>query len=154
MILTARRSVRALAALGAAAALAGCSFVNPILTQEPYATSEGVQVWLTPQLRAENVMVLAAEEGATGRVLGVLVNDTQEPATLTLSVADGGLSSDLDAGGFVVLGEDDEVVMVPEVPVAPGRFIDVELSVPGQGSVTAAAPVLDGTLPQYSELVP
>src|SRR5690625_1260084 len=62
------RLVRGAAAIGAAALLAGCSWMTPIQTAELYAAGDGVRVEIgVPEVRVENLMVLAAEEGAEGR---------------------------------------------------------------------------------------
>ena len=148
-----RRTIRTLAALGAAAALAGCSFINPILTQDTGSLSDGVQVVLEPRLRADNITVLSAAEGETGIVLGTFANDSSEAAEFTLSVAGGGITTEVGAGEVVRLDEEN-IVLIPQMPVAPGQFIEVELSVAGHGSTTASALVLDDTLSHFADQLP
>jgi len=148
-----RRTILSLAAVAAATALAGCSFINPILTQESVALSDGVQVWLEPSLRADNIVVLTSGEGETGVVIGTLANDTQEAEEFTLSVADGGITTEVGPGEVVQFGEDNPVI-IPSVPVAPGAFIDVQLSVAGHGTETVSVPVLDDTLSHFADYVP
>ncbi|MEE6288719.1 hypothetical protein V2J52_13750 [Georgenia sp. MJ173] len=142
-------------ALGAAAAalLAGCAMMTPIQTAEPYAPSDGFRIALTPEVRAENIMVLAESEGSEGQVFGALVNDTEEDLTMTLAIADGGISLPVPAGTQILLGVE-ETVVIPAVPVAPGALVEARVEASGHGSVIRSVPVLDETLPQYSEYVP
>lgn len=142
-------------ALGAAAAalLAGCAMMTPIQTAEPYAPSDGFRIALTPEVRAENIMVLAESEGSEGQVFGALVNDTEEDLTMTLALADGGISLPVPAGTQILLGVE-ETVVIPAVPVAPGALVEARVEASGHGSVIRSVPVLDETLPQYSEYVP
>lgn len=142
-------------ALGAAAAalLAGCAMMTPIQTAEPYAPSDGFRIALTPEVRAENIMVLAESEGSEGQVFGALVNDTEEDLTMTLTIAEGGISLPVPAGTQILLGVE-ETVVIPAVPVAPGALVEARVEASGHGSVIRSVPVLDETLPQYSEYVP
>lgn len=148
-----RRTIGSFAALAAATALAGCSFINPIQTQELVALSDGVQVWVDPGLRADNITVLTSAEGETGVVIGTLANDTDEAAEFTLSIADGGITTEVGAGEVVQFTEENPV-FIPQVPVAPGQFIEAELSVAGHGSETALVPVLDDTLSHFADHMP
>lgn len=142
-------------ALGAAAAalLAGCAMMTPIQTAEPYAASDGFRVELATGVRAENLMVLAADEGAEGHVFGALVNDTEEDIAMTLAIAEGGISIGVPANSQVLLGVD-EIVVLPAVPAGPGALVDARLEASGHGSIIRGIPVLDATLPQYAEYVP
>ena len=148
------RLVRGAAAIGAASLLAGCAWMTPIQTAELYAAGDGVRVEIAnPEVRVENLMVLAAEEGAEGAVYGALVNDTSEDVTIGVTIGDGGIEMSVEAGDSVLLGVDEQVV-IPTVPGAPGGVVEATLSAEGYGSVPAAVPVLDDTLPQYADLVP
>ena len=148
------RLVRGAATIGAAALLAGCGWMTPIQTAELYAAGDGVRVEIgVPEVRVENLMVLAAEEGAEGAVYGALVNDTSEELTIGVTIGDGGIEMPVAANDSVLLGVDEEVV-IPAVPGPPGGVVEATLSAEGQGSVPATVPVLDDTLPQYADLVP
>lgn len=142
-------------ALGAAAAalLAGCAMMTPIQTAQPYAASDGFRVELATGVRAENLMVLTADEGAEGEVHGSLVNDTFEDLTMTLAIGEGGISLEVPARSQVLLGVE-ELVVVPAVPAAPGGTVEARLEASGHGSITRQVPVLDGTLPQYADYIP
>lgn len=151
----ARRTTHLFAAAGAAALLAtGCSYSTPVQTQTLYPAGDGARIELTSDVRGENIMVLAAGEGAEGAVFGALANDSADDLRITVEIdGGGGLSIDIPSGQSVLLGTD-ELVVVPAVPVPPGAYVDVVLEAEGIGAIRAEAPVLDGTLPQYADYVP
>lgn len=150
---TAPRTAAALIAVVVAAGLAGCSATNPITTQVSYNPSDGVATEIG-DVRAGNVLILAAEEGAPGTVLGYLVNDGTRDVQVRLAV-DGEqvLEDALPAGATMLLGPDHTDVVVDRVPAAPGDLVPITLS-SSAGSVTVSVPVLDATLPQYADVVP
>ncbi|WP_413451479.1 hypothetical protein AA0Y32_15985 [Georgenia phoenicis] len=145
--------LRGAAVLGASALVAGCSVMTPIQTAELYNAGDGVRVEVTEDIRAENLMVLAEDEGEEGQVFGTLVNDSQEDVVFSVTIGDGGIRVPLEADEHVVLGVD-EVVVVPQTPVAPGAVAEGLVEVSGFGTVSANVPVLDSTLPQYADYVP
>lgn len=150
---TAPRTAAAIVAVAVAAGLAGCSTTNTITTQLSYNPSDGVGAEVG-DVRAGNVLILTAEQGATGTVLGYLVNDGTGDVQVRLAV-DGQqvLEDALPAGATILLGPDHTDVVVDRVPVAPGDLVPVTLS-SDAGSVTVSVPVLDATLPQYADVVP
>jgi hypothetical protein len=55
----------------------------------------------------------------------------------------------------VLLGTDaDEEIELDSVEAAPGSLLAVTISTPQDGSLEVQVPVFDGTLPEYSEMVP
>lgn len=151
--LTAPRSAAVLVAVVVATGLTGCSATNTITTQVSYNPSDGVAAEVG-HVRAGNVLILAAEQGAPGTVLGYLVNDGTGDVQVRLAV-DGEqvLEDALPAGGTMLLGPDHTDVAVDRVPVAPGGLVPVTLS-SAAGNVTVSVPVLDATLPQYADVIP
>ena len=140
----------------AACALAGCSAVNPITTNEPYAPSDGVRVELGDALRAENLLVISDAKGEPGALIGGLTNDGTDDARVTIT-ADGSnaVTVHVAAGVTVLLGtQTDAALSLDSVGVAPGAVLPVTISTPEGGSQSVAVPVLDGTFPQYATLVP
>lgn len=150
-----RRTRSVAAALAATALLAGCSATNPITTSFDYDPSDGVGERLG-DVRVGNILVLAAEEGAEGTVIGFLANSGSADTSVVLAV--GGEQSariDVPAGRTVLLGPDgDETVDVAAVPGPPGSKVEVTVTSDVSGAATFEAPVLDGTLPEYADLVP
>lgn len=153
MARTARSRLTAAVALGAgAAALSGCSFVNPIQTLEPYAPGDGVRVQVADGVSVENLLVVAEDEGEPGRVLGAVSNDTGEQIHVTMTFADAGEAVSLSVDNFVNF-TDSELVL-QRTPAPPGGTATAEVSVATTGAVTVEVPVLDGTLEHYAEYIP
>jgi hypothetical protein len=138
-------------------ALAGCSATNQITTENNYSASDGVRSTIG-DVRASNLLVLAAAEGEPGSLQGGLVNQSDEDRSVTLAVGDEETTVDLGPRETVFLGvgEQDGFVEVtfPAVDVPPGGLLPVTLSTPEDGSIEVQVPVLDGTLPEYASAVP
>jgi hypothetical protein len=144
------------AAAAAVLGLAGCSATNPITTAEAYNVVDGVQADLEPDVKAHNLLVVTAEEGAAGVMSGALANQGRETVEVTLQ-AEGAdeVTIEVPARGAVLLGADGgEQVELDSVEAAPGSLLPVTLSTPQGGSTEVGVPVFDGTLPEYAELVP
>lgn len=139
----------------AAFALTSCS---PVLTDDPYAASDGVRVvWSEDaRVKGENIMLLASETGGDARLLGGLVNGTNEDIEVAVGFAGGAQTViEIPANSTVLLdGSAANDVVLPNVPVAPGSFADLSLTTPSRGTVTVKVPVLDGTLAEYEPFVP
>lgn len=146
-----RIMVRAAAALAGAALLTGCGAASPIQTKKLYAASDGAQVQIGEGLRAENLMLLTAAENEPVRVVGSLVNDTNEQAEITLDVAGVEQTYSVEPGGVVDLTTAADVID-GATGVIPGATATVVLT--AAGSVSHDIPVLDGTFPAYAPLVP
>jgi len=145
----------AVAALGALA-LAGCSATNPIATQQVHNVTDGQQAVLSEDLAVQNLTVFTSGEGEAGTLVAALANKGREDLEVTIQ-AEGAdaVSVDVPARGTVFLGgENGEEVELDSVAAAPGALLAIEFSSAQGGSVTIDAPVLDGTLPEYADLVP
>ena len=120
----------------AALALAGCSVASTITTQGGYEPSDGVRADVG-DVRGGNLLVVAAEDGGPGVVLGYLTNAGDEQAEVSLGPegVEGGLT-------------------VVRVDGAPGAPTALELRVERGGSAVVEVPVLDGTLAEYAGVVP
>lgn len=160
---TAPRRARAVAV--AAVAAAGAALLSacaPTTTALNYSPSDGVTVSVGAdedtdftKLRGLNLMVVSAEEGAPGNLLGALTNDTQEDVTFTLT-PEGATPATFDvaAGETVYLGgEAGEPVLLDAVSAEPGASVPSTLE--ADGVVTEfSLPVVDGALPEYAAYVP
>jgi len=100
------RLLRAAAVLGASVLVASCSAMTPIQTAEPYNAGDGTRVEITAEVRAENLMVLASEEGGEGQLFGALVNDSTQDVVMSVANGDGGIQLPVEEGESVVLGVD------------------------------------------------
>ena len=138
------------------AALSGCSATNPITTAGSYEPSDGSSAEIDG-VRAGNLILLTAAEGATGTLLGYLTNSGDRSARVALGLPDGaalGSELRLRAGETVILGPDGDIELrLESVPAPPGAYVSLTMTT-GSGSVAVSVPVLDGTFPQYADLVP
>lgn len=146
------------AALAPAVALAllltGCSATNPITTQADYAASDGIRAELG-DLRLGNLLVLTSAEGEPGTLIGSVSNDGDQDAAVDITVGESTTGLDVGARSSVVLGtEDGEQVEIDSVPAPPGALVDVTVTSDVGGTMTVRVPVLDGTLPEYTDLIP
>ncbi|MCL3861488.1 hypothetical protein [Actinotalea sp. K2] len=152
----ARRTSAVLVALVAGLGLAGCSVTNPMTTSWSYAASDGVRVELSDMVVVENLFVLTAAEGEPGTVLGAVVNRGGQDVEVSIGLPDGTSSQafTVPAGLSQRLGPDDEAIDIDAVPAAPGALVELAVISDRSGSTTLRVPVLDGTLPEYTDLVP
>jgi hypothetical protein len=149
------RTAAALSGLGVLA-LAGCSATNPITTAEAYNVVDGVQAELGGDVSAHNLLVFTSEEGAAGTMSGALANKSREDVEVELAPQGADpVTIDVPAGGTVLLGDEDgEDVDLESVEAAPGAHLTITATTQAGGSIDIPVPVFDGTLPEYSEIVP
>ncbi|MBE1875184.1 hypothetical protein [Myceligenerans pegani] len=151
-------AVAAVTAAGAAL-LSACA---PTTTALDYSPSDGVMVSVGAQdgeeftdLRGLNLMVVSAEEGAPGTLLGALTNGTRTDATFTLAPEGATpLVFDVGAGDTLYLGgESGETVLLDVVTAMPGSSVPTVLEAGGE-SQSFDLPVLNGELAEYAAYVP
>lgn len=160
---TAHRRARTIAV--AAVTAAGAAFLSacaPTTTALNYSPSDGVMVAVGAEddseftrLRGLNLMVVAAEEGAAGNILGALTNGTQDDVSFTLSPEGAApITFQVEAGDTVYLGgESGEEVLLDPVSAQPGSSIPTTLAV-GDESRAFDLPVINGELEEYAPYVP
>lgn len=151
----ARHVVATCVSVGIALSLSACSTTNPMTTTDSYAAADGVDVELG-DLRIGNLLVLASAQDGDGTVLAALSNDGTADIEVTIGLADGeGTAVTVPGGQTVVVGPQGETpVELDAVPAAPGALVALTISSDQGGSTTEQVPVLDGTFPQYTDLVP
>ena len=150
---SAARRTAALVLAASAFALTGCSATNPVTTNQEYAASDGVDARLG-ELEFGNLLVLTAEQGAPGTVLGSVTNHSERSMTVQIGLADDATSMRVPAGGTLLLSPENTAVDLAGVPAPPGALVELVLGSDTEGSTSLQAPVLDGTLKQYASLVP
>lgn len=150
--LVASAAISALVLLGAT----GCTFITPQATKTEYAASDGVNVSDEDgPIAVRNALIIANEDGTVGNFVGAVVNPTQDRATLTVSLEGGEpFMITVPAGGSVSLGADQEPVEVVGLDTMPGATVAMHFQSGDSAGVTTQVPVLDGTLPYYSDLAP
>lgn len=136
-----------------AAVLSGCSATNPITTEKPYSASDGVRATLGP-VTAENLLLVAAEADAPGALQGALSNRGDDAVAVLVGVGGATQRVWLESGQTVLLGGSQGEEAVFTTPDAPGATTELTLSTDADGTETFQVPVLDGTLPEYADLVP
>lgn len=137
-----------------AAALAGCSATNEITSQDAYSASDGVRAELG-DLTGENLLIVAAAADEPGALQGGLTNRGDDPLTVTVSTTeDSSVTVRIPGNTTVLLGGDEGEEVVLDTPDAPGATTALTLSTGPGGSTTLQVPVLNGTLPEYADLIP
>jgi hypothetical protein len=146
-------------AVGAAVILGatGCSMISPQTTTVPYSPSDGINV---PDvdgapLLVRNALVLTTA-GAAGNLVAAIVNQTDRDETLTINVASTSSSTTVDvpANSTVSLGTEDTPPLTLALKTRPGATVQMEFQSGDVQGVKVYVPVLNGTLPYYSTLVP
>jgi hypothetical protein len=150
---SARPVVVGAVALVAAAVLSGCSATNPITTEMAYAASDGVRATLG-DLTAENLLLVAAAADTPGALQGALTNRGDDDLEVELELDGDVALVPVAAGETVLLGGEDGEEVVLDTPGEPGSTVEMTLTTDAAGSQTVPVPVLDGTLPEYADLVP
>lgn len=147
------KSFAAATAALAVVALAGCSYVNPITTQEYYAASDGVHLNID-DIEAQNLILFSAGQGEPGALVGTLVNRGSDDVELFVSFDGETVTSvSAPAGTAVALSPVDGIEVGGVSPVIPGQTTTVRVATDYEGAFSTTIPVLDGTLPQYTAIV-
>ena len=140
-----------------AAVLAGCTFFTPQATLKHYDPSDGVNSSVG-DLQLSNALVLT-ENGKNGNLLLSALNPTAKDVTLTVQW-DAGLdkdtiSIDLPAGKTTQIGYgDDGQEFLASIQTDAGGLLPLYFQYGDKPGKQLQVPVLDGSLPQYSELLP
>ena len=147
------KPVRIAAATALVAALTGCSVTNPIQTQVVYAASDGVRIVLGSNIEGENILVLTESAGSPGVLIGGLTNRGTEDTVVTIDVVGAGRHEVPVAASSSVRFVGEDVLRFDAVDVAPGHTAPITLSTGTDGAKSLTVPVLDGTLPEYAEVL-
>ncbi|MBE9926343.1 hypothetical protein G8C93_10650 [Cellulosimicrobium cellulans] len=138
------------------AGVALASACSPIETNRPYSPSDGLRVDLTSELRGLNLLVVSAEDGEPGALVGAFANDTTEDVEFDVTPEGGApVTIPVAAGETVYLGAEDGFdAQIGRVDAAPGAMLPVTVSATTGEEQTLSLPVLDGTLEEYAHLLP
>lgn len=145
-------------ALGAAVALGatGCTFMTHQATTNVYSASDGVNIDSTGgDVVVRNAFVVATEDGAVGNFVAAFINEGSDSATVEIDVNGVQQTLQVPANERVSLGVDgDEPLLINGLNAKPGATVNVLITSGDGEAEPTAVPVLDGTLPSYSDLVP
>lgn len=153
------RSRRALTAtvlaLLTALGTSGCNFTSPVASLEMYAPSDGAQAELG-NVKARNLIYFVDNKGNYG-FFGAFVNSAANPETFNLGFKTRSgerVFQQYNLAGLDVvnLGYQNQPSLKVDLDANAGDIVDVLLQ-SDSGSVSINVPVLDGTLPEYRELV-
>lgn len=152
--LVASAAISALVLLGAT----GCTFISPQSTTIEYSASDGVNVSDSDgPIDVRNAFVVATEDGSVGNFIGAVVNPTTEKATLTMTVSgvDEPFTVTVPAGKTISFGtEGEDPLRIVGLDHKPGSTVEIHFQSGDGAGTKTQIPVLDGTLPYYSDLVP
>lgn len=142
------------AALGAG--LTACNYMSPQRTSDMYAASDGVHV-TAGQIQVRNAMLLTdGEHTSKASLLASVVNHTNEAASITIAV-EGSSSESVQlpkSESLVQLGTKDGEKIEFSGDFKPGQTVKVTFTPNSGETASVEVPVLDGTLVEYSTLVP
>lgn len=151
--------LRIVASIAVAAALTlgatGCSMISPQATTIDYSASDGVNIPRSGPIDIRNAMIVADEDGTAGNFLAAIVNDTDEAQTLVFGIGDETTTLRVPARERISLGVDgDEPILFEGIDTKPGATVSMSFQSGDGEGVRTEVPVLDGTLPYYTEFVP
>jgi len=147
------KSVRIAVAAVAFAALAGCSATNPIQTRYVYSASDGARVTVGTTIEAKNLLVLTNAQGEPGALIGAVTNRGAQDTVVAIDVVGAGRHEVPLAAGESFRFVGDEVLRFDAVDARPGQTMAITVSSGTEGATSATVPVLDGTLPEYAEVI-
>jgi hypothetical protein len=157
---SARRIAAASLIAASLVGVSACSTINEQATTKSYEASDGISATVksgSTDIVVRNLMIVANGKDKPGRILGTVVNNGTEKATVTFSVNGTASTKTIDVepapNNSQKLTTAGNTVLVASTPVGAGQLTDVTVSVNGQ-ETTVKAPVLDGTLEQYRQYIP
>lgn len=148
-----RRIVVAAVALAALSlGVTSCGAINQQATTVHYAASDGI-VANVGDLGLRNVLFVEADKTSEARLLGTLVNDTNEPLTMSMKVNGTTLEFSVPAKSVKEFEKDSNKTLIPSTGVIAGAQVPTTVTV-ADTSTEVKVPVVDGTLPEYRPFVP
>lgn len=153
-----------LAAAVLTAGLAGCAGLSPATIATPYAAADGVAGSLSnaadgSSVELRNMLVVAAESGGTGRLVGTLANSGSTPVQVLVGLtptpgAAGAAPATIavPAKGAVQLGNGKGEVLLAGVPAA-GRLVSITAQTGTGGAAQLRLPVV-APVGYYQTLAP
>jgi hypothetical protein len=151
----ARLAASAVLAVGLVLGASGCSMLTYQATTEHYDPSDGVSADVG-DLDLRNILVVS-EDGEDGNLVMTVVNTGDEDAELGVQVGEGGgqtLIVEVEAGATVSLGGDEEPLLLEGIDTLPGSLVPIFFQYGSAEGIEKLVPVLDGRLPEYSDLAP
>ncbi|MFC6357023.1 hypothetical protein [Luethyella okanaganae] len=153
----ARIAASVILAAGILLGTSACNLVAPQATTKHYDASDGVSADIG-DLDVRNA-ILISETGTDGNLVVTVVNKAGTAARLAVQFESKGKKITqhvvLAGDSTTVLGEPDgEVVILRGIDSIPGSLVPVFFQYGEASGKELLIPVLDGGLPEYSELLP
>ncbi|MFQ6171500.1 hypothetical protein ACK8HX_07835 [Oryzobacter sp. R7] len=137
--------LRATALAGALLLASGCAVFSPVQTDYAYQAADGPSLD-TGDLRFGNLVVVAAEEGGDGVLVGQAVNESAEAAEVTFALGEGAPTRrTIPASSGGSLSEGGSPVVLSGVPARPGQLVQLTVTTPQSGPNVIQVPVLAPT---------
>lgn len=150
---TARHAALVLGASALLVTTAGCSAIagdEPLPPEELEAIALGANAEVS-DVAARSIVLVAADRGEPGRLLGTLFNGGDAPVEVELSDEDDAVVVEVPAGGLVALEEQE--FLLGTVEQIPGSYVELGMDVDGE-AVEMQVPVRDGSLEAYAPYLP
>lgn len=131
-------------ALAASLLLAACSTQSPAQTTVPYQSADGVGAQVG-KVEARGMVVVAASKGASGVLTGSLINNANDPVTVTFLTADQVQAGATSGATMQLKGREQTQisgVQFANLPTAPGALTSLVLQTPTAGQSFVDVPVL------------
>ncbi|MET0296109.1 MAG: DNA modification methylase [Microbacterium sp.] len=137
----------------------GCTFMTPQSTEIQYSAAEGVNVHDSGPLEVRNAFIVANEDGTLGNFVAAIVNETDDPQTLRVSIGGDDDSVDLSirvaARSVLSLGSDEtEPIEIDGIEMLPGSDVPGFFESGDASGTLVSLPILDGELDYLAPLVP
>lgn len=144
-------------ALGATIALGttGCTFITPQNTMDIKNIAEGVDVASSGgPVVVRNALIVATDDGSTGNLVAALINESDKSVTVTVDIDGRQQDVRVPANERVSLGADEDPLLLENLDTKPGATVKVLFRSGDGDAEPVQVPVLDGTLPYLTDLVP
>ena len=152
----ARIIVSVVVATGILLGTSGCNLLAPQSTTAKYDASDGVS-GNVGDLAIRNAMLLS-DDGNIANLVVTVVNSGDSAHNLNVQYDDGTekftQEVNVDANSSVTFGTPDAPTVTVAADVAPGSLFPVFFQYGNETGVEVLVPVLDGSLEEYSTLLP
>ncbi|MCD2444251.1 DNA modification methylase [Agromyces sp. SYSU K20354] len=148
-------------ALGIALGASGCAMLTYQATTEPYDASDGVAADVG-DLDLRNILVVS-DDGDEGNLVLTVVNNGEDDVELDVQLVSSGDTQTIEvaAGSTVGLGAADvegidvlDPILLEGIDTQPGGLVDIYFQYGSAEGIEIGVPVLDSSLPEYSDLAP
>ena len=138
---------------------AGCNFFSPTATAIQYDPSDGVGATIG-DLKVRNAILLTDRDDPVGSLVVSLVSVGEAGKKVLIQYTDADAQQVEES---VIVGADEresfgntgqDQILFENIDVQPGSLFPVFITYGDETGQQLLVPVLDGTLPQYTDLVP